>query len=46
MEKLSNYDGLHNALIREAIEINIVKDEMGNELCNDIAHVVVDSRWC
>lgn len=33
---------LKDALIREAIETNILKDE----ICNDMTYKIIDSHWC
>lgn len=40
MKKVSNYDN-HNAVIIEAIKISISRDE----LCNEMIHATIDSRW-
>lgn len=41
IENITNYSTLHNALMRETIEINLEKEN----LCNDMTHSIVDNRW-
>lgn len=44
IKRITNYNCLHNTLIREAIEITLLKEENEKKLSNEMTHTIIDNR--